>query len=127
MRFFAHHGCFGEEKTIGNYFIVDFAAETDMTAASESDSLDDALNYQIQSSGACCRPDTQAFPQGVPGDSKCVGVHIQAQSPFGRGGRSVKSDDGPMTMRVAVHTLGCKLNYAESSTVAREFARRGYQ
>ena len=47
MRFFAHHGCFGEEKTIGNYFIVDFAAETDMTAASESDSLDDALNYQI--------------------------------------------------------------------------------
>ena len=32
-----------------------------------------------------------------------------------------------MTMRVAVHTLGCKLNYAESSTVAREFARRGYE
>ena len=30
-------------------------------------------------------------------------------------------------MRVAVHTLGCKLNYAESSTVAREFARRGYE
>ena len=27
MRFFAHHGCFGEEKTIGNYFIVDFAAD----------------------------------------------------------------------------------------------------
>ena len=24
MRFFAHHGCFAEEKTIGNYFIVDF-------------------------------------------------------------------------------------------------------
>lgn len=30
-------------------------------------------------------------------------------------------------MRVAVHTLGCKLNYSESSTMAREFARRGYQ
>ena len=30
-------------------------------------------------------------------------------------------------MRVAVHTLGCKLNYAESSTIAREFARRGYE
>ena len=30
-------------------------------------------------------------------------------------------------MRVAVHTLGCKLNYAESSTIAREFVRRGYE
>ena len=30
-------------------------------------------------------------------------------------------------MRVAVHTLGCKLNYAESSTIAREFAQRGYE
>ena len=30
-------------------------------------------------------------------------------------------------MRVAVHTLGCKLNYSESSTIAREFARRGYE
>ena len=30
-------------------------------------------------------------------------------------------------MRVAVHTLGCKLNYAESSTIAREFALRGYE
>ena len=47
MRFFAHHGCFAEEKTIGNYFIVDFAAETDMTVASESDNLEDALNYQL--------------------------------------------------------------------------------
>ena len=30
-------------------------------------------------------------------------------------------------MRVAVHTLGCKLNYSESSSIAREFARRGYE
>ena len=30
-------------------------------------------------------------------------------------------------MRVAVHTLGCKLNYSESSTIAREFSRRGYE
>ena len=30
-------------------------------------------------------------------------------------------------MRVAVHTLGCKLNYSESSTIAREFAGRGYE
>ena len=47
MKFFAHHGCFDEERTIGNYFIVDFAAQTDMKAASESDALEDALNYQL--------------------------------------------------------------------------------
>lgn len=47
MKFFAHHGCFDEERTIGNYFTVDFAAQTDMKAASESDALEDALNYQL--------------------------------------------------------------------------------
>lgn len=46
MRFFAHHGCFSEEKTIGNFFIVDFAVEADVTAAGESDALEDTLNYQ---------------------------------------------------------------------------------
>jgi threonylcarbamoyladenosine tRNA methylthiotransferase MtaB len=29
--------------------------------------------------------------------------------------------------RVAVHTLGCKLNFAESSTIARQFRDRGYE
>lgn len=30
-------------------------------------------------------------------------------------------------MRASFHTLGCKLNYAETSTVARDFERRGFQ
>lgn len=47
MRFFAHHGCFQEEKTIGNHFIVDFSAEVDMLIPSETDSLEDAVNYQL--------------------------------------------------------------------------------
>lgn len=46
MRFFAHHGCFHEEKVIGNHFVVDFEVWTDTRAASLSDSLDDTLNYQ---------------------------------------------------------------------------------
>lgn len=29
--------------------------------------------------------------------------------------------------RVALHTLGCKLNFAETSTIGRQFAQRGYQ
>ncbi|MCI0706483.1 MAG: tRNA (N(6)-L-threonylcarbamoyladenosine(37)-C(2))-methylthiotransferase MtaB [Ignavibacteriae bacterium] len=28
--------------------------------------------------------------------------------------------------RVAIHTLGCKLNFAESSTLGRQFSQRGY-
>ena len=46
-KFFAHHGCFEEEKIIGNHFIVDFEAETDMTVASKTDNLEDAVNYQL--------------------------------------------------------------------------------
>ena len=29
--------------------------------------------------------------------------------------------------KVALHTLGCKLNFAESSTIARQFQQRGYE
>ena len=29
--------------------------------------------------------------------------------------------------RVSLHTLGCKLNFAETSTIARDFARRNYE
>lgn len=47
MEFFAYHGCFEEEKTIGNHFVVDFSAEMDITKPSESDNLEDALNYQL--------------------------------------------------------------------------------
>lgn len=46
MEFFAHHGCFDEERTIGNRFIVNLSVEYDMKMASESDKLEDALNYQ---------------------------------------------------------------------------------
>ncbi len=47
MQFFAHHGCFREEKIIGNNFVVDFSAETDMQKPSETDCLEDAVNYQL--------------------------------------------------------------------------------
>lgn len=30
-------------------------------------------------------------------------------------------------MRVAFHTLGCKLNYSETSTLARKFLEAGYE
>lgn len=46
MEFYSYHGCFEEERIIGNRFIVDFTAYTDITKASLSDDLKDALNYQ---------------------------------------------------------------------------------
>ncbi len=46
MEFFAHHGCFSEEQIIGNKFIVNFRAETDLLKPSATDNINDALNYQ---------------------------------------------------------------------------------
>lgn len=46
MEFYSFHGHFKEERIVGNKFIVNLAIETDMSAASESDNLRDAVNYQ---------------------------------------------------------------------------------
>lgn len=45
MEFKAYHGCLEQEKARGNLFIVDFRGELDLSAAAESDVLDDTLNY----------------------------------------------------------------------------------
>jgi dihydroneopterin aldolase len=47
MEFFARHGCFEEERTIGNKFLVNLMMEVDAEKASESDEIADAVNYQI--------------------------------------------------------------------------------
>ncbi len=46
MEFFAHHGCFEEERIIGNKFIVNLCVKGDFNKPAQSDSLSDALNYQ---------------------------------------------------------------------------------
>ena len=46
MEFFARHGCFEEERIIGNRFIVNLRMEVDVENPSKSDSINDALNYQ---------------------------------------------------------------------------------
>lgn len=45
MSFFAHHGCFEEERKIGTNFIVDCEFETDTTLAENSDNINDTVNY----------------------------------------------------------------------------------
>ncbi len=46
MEFFSTHGCFEEERIIGNKFIVNCWVDYDCSKAAESDDINDALNYQ---------------------------------------------------------------------------------
>ena len=46
MEFYSYHGCFKEEQIIGNRFIVNFSAETELQRPGVTDNLVDALNYQ---------------------------------------------------------------------------------
>jgi len=46
MEFYAHHGCFLEERLVGARFIVNIAFDYNSTIAQTSDLLDDAVNYQ---------------------------------------------------------------------------------
>ena len=46
IRIFAHHGCFEQEREIGNFFIVDMECLTDMSLPMLDDNLDSAVNYQ---------------------------------------------------------------------------------
>ena len=45
MRFYAHHGCFEQERAIGTYFRVDLAFETDTSGAEVSDNIVDTVSY----------------------------------------------------------------------------------
>ena len=47
MEFKAYHGCLEQEKVRGNVFTVDFRGELDLSAAAESDRLEDAVNYAL--------------------------------------------------------------------------------
>lgn len=45
MEFYAHHGCFEEERRIGTWFTVDLYLYTDTEKAQATDNLSDAVNY----------------------------------------------------------------------------------
>ncbi len=45
MEFYAYHGCFKEEQIVGNRFLVNITIETDVTLPSQTDRIQDALNY----------------------------------------------------------------------------------
>lgn len=45
MNFFAHHGCFAEEQSIGTHFVVDVSIEADILQAAKSDDIEQTINY----------------------------------------------------------------------------------
>lgn len=45
MRFYAHHGCFEQERVIGTHFRVDLSFRTDTSKAEVSDNIADTVNY----------------------------------------------------------------------------------
>lgn len=45
MKFYAHHGCFDAERKVGTNFSVTLTFTYDATQASESDRIEDAVNY----------------------------------------------------------------------------------
>lgn len=45
MEFHAFHGCYKEEKIVGNKFIVDFEYMCDVERATLSDSINDTISY----------------------------------------------------------------------------------
>lgn len=46
MEFYAHHGCFEEERLIGTRFKVDVHISCDITEAAKNDDLSKTVNYQ---------------------------------------------------------------------------------
>ena len=45
MRFYAHHGCFEQERIIGTNFRIDLAFDTDTSKAELSDDIADTVSY----------------------------------------------------------------------------------
>ena len=46
MEFYAHHGCFEEERQVGTHFKVDLVLEYDATQAVLFDDIAQTVNYQ---------------------------------------------------------------------------------
>ena len=45
IRFYAYHGCMFEEEKIGGNYIVNLAVNTDLSLSSETDKLEDTVDY----------------------------------------------------------------------------------
>jgi dihydroneopterin aldolase len=47
IHFHAFHGVFPEENLVGNSFVITLTLDLDLQQASQTDELDDTINYQL--------------------------------------------------------------------------------
>lgn len=47
MQFYAYHGCFAEERTVGTGYELDLILDLDISQAGKTDQLEHTLNYQL--------------------------------------------------------------------------------
>lgn len=47
IQFHAFHGVFPQENMVGNSFVVTLTLDLDLQQASQTDNLDDTINYQL--------------------------------------------------------------------------------
>ena len=47
MEFYAYHGCYKEERVVGNRFLADLEISANLDKAALSDNIKDTLNYQL--------------------------------------------------------------------------------
>lgn len=47
IQFHAFHGVFPQENMVGNSFVVSLTLDLDLQQASQTDNLDDTINYQL--------------------------------------------------------------------------------
>lgn len=47
MEFYGYHGCFEEEAIVGNKFMVNLTIEMNPVVPAKTDSINDAVNYQL--------------------------------------------------------------------------------
>lgn len=47
MEFYAFHGVYSEERTVGARFLVDLTMNIDLKKAGQSDQLEDTINYEL--------------------------------------------------------------------------------
>ena len=76
MAFYAYHGAHPEERVLGQRFVVDLEADTDLQPAGRSDALDDTVDY-----GALYRTVRDAFPdRTLPGEPQEIRIEIDAEA-----------------------------------------------
>lgn len=47
IKIYAFHGCLQEEKILGTYYLLNLELQLDLTQASQTDDLEDTLNYAL--------------------------------------------------------------------------------